>query len=98
MNTNTLSYVAAAAPVAGLLLGFAVAAGGRTDMATAASGIGAVFRGYVAMAAVCAAGGAAGFVGLCRDDRPAWWCWLAVVLNGLIVLPGLFILFKMDWD
>lgn len=98
MNNNIISYLAAAAPLAGLLLGMVVAAVGKTDMATGASGIGAVFRGYLALAAVCTVGEIAGLVGLYRGYRPTWLCWLAAVLNGLIILPGLLLLFKMDWD
>lgn len=44
-----------------------------------------------------AAGEGAAVVSLVRGERLAWLSWLAVAVNGALLLPALYLLTTMDW-
>ena len=89
--------IATAAPVVGFLACIAVsrATPQGSDMV---SGIGGLFRGAVAMAAICAIGEGVVLAAIVRGERPARLGIAMAVLNLILLLPGVWVLIRMDWD
>lgn len=91
------TWIATAAPIVGLLALIAVSSATPqgSDMA---SGIGGLFRGALAMAAICAIGEGAAVAAIVRGEQPTWLGIAMAVLNLISLLPGVWVLIRMDWD
>lgn len=88
--------ISAAAPVMGIatcaVLASAAKSGGM------ASGIGGLFQGLVALSLACALGGVAALAAMSQEMQPRWVATLLLVGNGLLGLPGIWVLAQMDWE
>jgi hypothetical protein len=91
--------LSAMAPVMGVMtcamLASAAKSGGM------ASGIGGFFHGLIALSISCALGGVAAFAALAvfgEEGRSRWMSIALLVLNGLLTIPGVWVLARMDWE
>jgi hypothetical protein len=50
------------------------------------------------MAALCAVGCGAAITGMLRNEPPGWLGLALVVLNLILLLPGVWVLLRMDWE
>jgi hypothetical protein len=91
------NWIAMVAPVLGCLACLVVS-GARPQGSELAGGLGALFRGCVAMAAICAIGAGAAILGMFRNEGPGWLGVAMLVLNLILLLPGVWVLLRMDWD
>lgn len=91
--------VSAMAPVMGILtcgmLASAAKSGGM------ASGIGGFFQGLIALSISSTLGGLAALAAmsvLTEEGQSRWAAIAMLVLNGLLVMPGIWVLARMDWE
>ncbi len=90
------AVVSAIAPLLGMatcaMLASAAKSGGM------ASGIGGLFQGLVALTMACAVGAVAALAAMSQEIQPRWVAIVLLVLNGLLGLPGIWVLARMDWE
>lgn len=91
------NWIAAAAPAVGVAACLIVASGAQQGSGLA-GGIGSLFRGALVLAAICAAGEGAAIAAIAQNERPRGLSVALAVLNLLLILPGLWVLIRMDWD
>jgi hypothetical protein len=99
MNFNMATMctvVSALAPLLGMaacaMLASAAKSGGM------ASGIGGLFQGLVALSLACAVGGVSALAAMSQGMQPRWVAIVLLVANGLLGLPGIWVLARMDWE
>lgn len=90
-------WLGLAAPVAGLIACAAVASATRQS-SDLAGGLGGLFRGTLALSGICAAGAGAAAASILRNERPGWLGIVMVAVNLILMLPGLWVLIRADWD
>lgn len=91
------NLLAIAAPLVGLVACAAVASATRQG-SDLAGGLGGLFRGTLALAALCGIGTAAAIAAIARHERPGWLGVALALLNLVLMLPGLWVLIRMDWE
>lgn len=88
--------LAALSPLMGLMtcamLASAAKSGGM------ASGIGGLFQGLIGLSLACAVGGVAALAAMSQEMQPRWVAIVLLVVNGLLGLPGIWVLARMDWE